>query len=78
MSERMLISPFAIAAQVEDVNMENMRAEIKIDHSGKEFCISVPLHDLGFEIRPGSRLVVEGIDYGPGLDLRIFRIGSVL
>jgi hypothetical protein len=60
-------------AKVMSVNPESKRIQIEVDYGGEGFRFTVPANALDFEVEPGMGLIVEGVDFGPGLDMRILR-----
>jgi hypothetical protein len=70
--------PFEFQAKVTSVKPESRRIWIEIDYGGEGFRFSIPLKAVEFEVEPGMKLIVEGINFGPGLDMRILRFKQML
>ena len=66
-------SAFEFPAKVTAVNPQSRRVEVELCFGEEGHRLSVPLNAMDFEVDQGTELIVDGVDFGSGLDMRILR-----
>jgi hypothetical protein len=66
-------SAFGFPAKVTAVNPQSRRVEVELSLGEEGHRLSVPMSAMDFEVDQGMELIVDGVDFGTGLDMRILR-----